>query len=312
MIDILIIGAGPSGLCAAKTFLEHNRDADVVLLDGRSSLGGVWCLEQLYPTMNTNNLEGTLDFTDFEMDSRRFGVAPGKHVPGEVMNAYLCAYADHFDLTRRIRLETRVIEVRRRADGDGWSVKTEKPEEVGTAVLECRKLVVATGILSTPHLPDLNGADSFDGPIVHSSELGPASATLVGGPDVKTIAVVGGGKSAYDAVYLAASTGHKVEWIIRRSGRGPVWVFPPHTYLGPFRAKREMLLTRRVFAVLSPWIWPDFSGWAWLRGFLHSNTVGKFISRTWWGILHAHTLRDCGYRTDPKLAVLEPEQSPFW
>lgn len=310
MIDILIVGAGPSGLCAAKTFLEYNRDADVVLLDAHSSLGGVWSKEKLYPTMNTNNLKGTMDFSDFEMDGR-FGVAPGQHIPGEVMNAYLCAYATQFDLTRRVRFNTRVVAIRRSTDEEGWALTTENVQ-TGTATLECRKLVVATGILSVPHFPDLEGAGGFDGPILHSSELGPASGALVDGPDVKTVAVVGGGKSAYDAVYLAASTGHKVEWIIRRSGRGPVWVFPPHTYIGPFKAWRETLITRRFFSLMSPCIWPDFSGLAWLRDLLHFNTIGKFISKTFWEVIYADTLRDCGYRTDPKFNILEPEQSPFW
>lgn len=310
MIDVLIVGTGPSGLCAAKTFLEHSGAADVVLLDAQSSPGGVWSKKKLYSTMNTNNLKGTLDFTDFEMDDR-FGVAPGQHIPGETMNAYLCAYANHFDLTKRIRFNTRVIEVRRLEDENGWSLKTENPE-IGISILECRKLVMATGILSVPHLPDLKGIGEFDGPIIHSSELGPMSGALVESPDVRTIAVLGGGKSAYDAVYLAASTGHKVQWIIRRSGRGPAWVFPPHTYLGPFKAWRERLITRRIFSFMSPWILPDHSGFSWLRGFLHFTTVGKFISTKFWELMHADTLKDCGYRTDPKFSILEPEQSPFW
>jgi cation diffusion facilitator CzcD-associated flavoprotein CzcO len=313
MIDILIVGAGPSGLCAAKTFLQYDPSTEIVVVESRASLGGVWSKEQLYPTLKTNNLLGTLDLLDFEMDDS-FGIKPEQHVPGDVMNTYFSLYADHFDLTRRIRFNTRVVEISRRDGGDGWSVRTESVQAAGgdADVLECKKLVIATGLTNLPHLPGLKGVADFEGPVLHSSEMGSSSAKIVNNPDVKTVAVLGGAKSAYDAVFLAASTGHKVEWIIRKSGRGPTWVFPTHTYLGPFRAWREMLIARRFITMMSPCIWPDFSGLSWLRRFLHGNSIGKFISQTFWGLIHADTIHDCKYKTDPAYGILEPEQSPFW
>ncbi len=250
-----------------------------------------------------------IDFSDFPLDER-FGVRPGEHIPGEAMNAYLCAYAEHFKLTGRIRLNTRVIEIRKRSDDAGWVVRVEDGGQ--TETLECRKLVIASGVLSVPHLPGLPGAEQFKAPYVHSSQLGPKMGELMRNPDIKSIAVLGGCKSAYDAVYLAASTGHKVHWIIRKSGRGPTRVFPPHTYLGPIKAWREALITRRFFAFMSPFPFPDFSGLSWLRDFLHRNSIGKAISRTFWSLIHADTIRDCQYRTDPRYNLLEPEQNPFW
>jgi len=310
MIDLLIIGAGPSGLCAAKTFLEYDPSADIVIVEAQSCLGGVWSKEQIYPTLQTNNLFSAIDFTDFPMDES-FGIQPGQHVTGEAMNAYLCAYADHFALTSRIRFATRVLGVSRIGDGAGWDVRVscqDKPIHQ----LQCRKLIVATGVLSVPHMPQLDGAEEFDAPYIHSSELGPKSDIFLKDPSVHTVAVLGGGKSAYDAVYLAASTGHKVEWIIRKSGRGPVWVFPTHTFLGPFKAWRERLVTRRILSFMSPCVFPDFSGLSWLKNFLHFNSLGRAISTKFWSLIHADTLRDCRYREEPCLNILEPEQNPFW
>ncbi|KAK3343395.1 cofactor FMO1 FAD enzyme [Lasiosphaeria hispida] len=311
MIDTLIIGAGPSGLCAAKTILQHNKAADVVLVDGHGSVGGVWSKEQLYPTLKTNNLFSTMDFSDFPMDPARFGVQPGQHVTGEVMHAYLSAYAEHFKILHRIRFNTQVVEVRRRDASEevpcGWDV-----EVGGGEMLQCERLVVATGVLNAPHLPHIDGEKDFSGPFIHSSELGRQAESLMSSPDIQTVAVIGGCKSAYDAVYLAASTGHKVEWIIRQSGRGPTWVFPTHTFLGPFEAWREKLVTRRIVSFMSPCNWPDYSGFAWLRSFLHTNSVGKFIAQKFWESIHADTARDCRYRDSKEFEVLEPEQSPFW
>lgn len=329
MHDIIIIGAGPSGLCAAKTFLQHDPGADVVLLDARQTLGGAWSREQLFPTLKTNNLWGSIDFTDLAMDPSRFGVQPGEHVPGEVMHRYLAAYADEFDIARRIRLRTRVVEVRRLGESGGsaaekgWAVEIEE-EPAGRpspAVLACRKLVVATGILSAPHMPTLKGADAFGAPLLHSANLGRRADAILSDPAVRTVAVLGGGKSAYDAVYLAATaeTGggdrasrRRVEWIIRKSGRGPAWVAPSHTYVGPFRAWRERLTVRRIVSFMSPWALPDFSGLGWLRWFLHHTYLGKKISQAFWGALHRGTTRDCGYKLDERIAILQPESNPLW
>jgi cation diffusion facilitator CzcD-associated flavoprotein CzcO len=309
MIDTLIIGAGPSGLCAAKTFLQYDHQADIVIVDAHETLGGVWSKEQLYPTLKTNNLLSGPDFIDFPMDSR-FGIEPGQHITGEAMHAYLVAYAQHFELTSRIRFKTYVVQVSKRDEGHGWHVHVDVAGQ--RQVLSCNKLAVATGVLSVPHLPDLKGAHDFQAPYIHSSQLGPECETLMKNPGIQTIAVLGGCKSAYDAVHLAASTGHKVEWIIRKSGRGPTWVFPPHTFLGPIKVWRERLVTRRFLSFMSPCIFPDFSGLSWLRNFLHFNSIGKFISQKFWAAIHADTIHDCAYRTDPKLGVLEPEQNPFW
>jgi len=102
------------------------------------------------------------------------------------------------------------------------------------------KLIVATGIASNPHFPDIPGSQQFHGPIVHSEALGRSEEILFKNDSIKAVSVIGGDKSAYDAVYTAASRGREVEWIIRRSGKGPAWMFPTHTNIGPFKAWREV------------------------------------------------------------------------
>ncbi|KAK0706233.1 hypothetical protein B0T26DRAFT_656103 [Lasiosphaeria miniovina] len=311
MIDVLIIGAGPSGLCAAKTLLQQDAAAKVVLIDARTTAGGVWAREKLYPTLRTNNLFASLDFTDFPMDTARFGVGPGQHITGDQMHAYLTGYAEHFGIADKIRFNTKAVNVGRRdgsgAAGGGWDVELE-----GGEVLQCRKLVVATGVLNEPKLPRIDGIESFGTPFLHSCDLGPQAHTLTGDPQISTVALLGGGKSAYDAVYLAATSGHRVEWIIRRSGRGPSWVFPTHTMLGPVRAWREQLVLRRVLSFMSPCVFPDFSGLGWLRRFLHASAVGRFVASKFWAAIHADTVRDCRFGADPRFGVLEPEHGPFW
>ncbi|KAK3396898.1 hypothetical protein B0T20DRAFT_244966 [Sordaria brevicollis] len=313
MIDILIIGAGPSGLCAAKTFLQHDPNTNIVIIDGHSTVGGVWSKERLYPTLRTNNMYPTMDFSDFPMEDVGIG-RPGHHITGEEMHTYLTAYAQHFDLMKRIRLNTRALRVQQTPSKDGWEVDVQSGDDPNkTTILDTKKLVMATGILGVPNMPSFKGEEAFDAPLFHSSSLGPRYTDVLQNPSINRIAVLGGSKSAYDTVYLAATTGHKVDWIIRKSGRGPSWVFPSHTKIGPFKAWREKLITRRIATFMSPCILPDHSG-SKVRDFLHTNRLGKVVARKFWKTIHADTIRDCRYREgkDPRYTVLEPDHNPFW
>lgn len=168
----------------------------------------------------------------------QFGGSKGQPITGEAMHKYLDAYARKWDLLKRIDFQVEVLEISQLNDAQGWKVKVNSSQQ--EQVFETRKLIVATGITNRPHRPTIEGSGSFTGLIIHSADLGMKSHLIVDDPSVKRVAVLGGGKSSYDAVYLAASRGKEVEWIIRKSGKGPAWVFPSHTFLGPFRVWREV------------------------------------------------------------------------
>ncbi|KIW11667.1 hypothetical protein PV08_10969 [Exophiala spinifera] len=312
MLDYLIIGAGPTGLCAAKTILECEPEAKIKILDANQTLGGVWSKQNIYPSLKTNNLRGGIDFSDFPMHDG-FGIRHGQHPTGEVMHEYYKAYAERSSLLSIIDFETQVGDISRLADAKGWLLKTTTSGGTGDASgteYTTKKLLVATGITNLPHRPTLKGAEVFGGPIIHSAELGSKGDLLFANENVKTVAVLGGGKSAYDSVQVAGKAGRNVEWIIRKSGKGPEWVFPSHTKIGPFTVPREFLPSRRAVSFFSPCLWDD--GFSKLRYLLHSTSIGKIIAQKFWGNLHAATIQDCGIRNDERTKVLEPEQSPFW
>ncbi|OAP64529.1 hypothetical protein AYL99_00501 [Fonsecaea erecta] len=293
----------PSGLCAAKTIRECEPEARVKILDSNKTVGGVWSKENIYPGLKTNNIRGGIDFSDFPMHDG-FGVPQGQHVSGEAMHEYIKAYAEHFGLLQLIDFESTVAEIRKLEGAQGWNVKLGSGAD-----LQAHKLIVATGVTNVPHRPDLSGAEDFGGPIMHSAELGMKGGALTDNPNVETIAVLGGGKSAYDAVHLAGKAGKRVEWIIRKSGKGPEWIFPAHT-MGPLQAVREKLPARRFVSFFSPCLWND--GFGWIRNFLHFTKLGKAMAQGFWANLHKATLDDCGMLKDERTKVLEPEQSPFW
>lgn len=167
-----------------------------------------------------------------------FGIRQGEHISADIMHRYYKHYAQKWDILRRIDFDTQVLDISRLDDKGGWNVKVLRPS--GEQDMRTKKLIIATGVTNAPHIPTIAGSDQFDCPIVHTAELGKKSGLIVKAQAINSVTVVGGGKSAYDAVYLAASAGREVEWIVRKSGKGPAWVFPSHVQLGPIRAWREV------------------------------------------------------------------------
>jgi cation diffusion facilitator CzcD-associated flavoprotein CzcO len=231
-----------------------------------------------------------------------FGIPPGKHPTGEAVHRYIRAYSERSDILKLVDFETKVLEIEQIGPQKGWNLKVSNGS---LAEVQTKKLIIATGATNVPHRPKIQNIEAFNGPIIHSGELGKKSTSLTEDASVQTIAVLGGGKSAYDAVYLAATAGRNIEWIIRKSGKGPEWIFPSHTYLGPFKALREKLPSRRIVSVFSPTLWKD--GLGVLRYFLHFTSIGKKIAQKFWANLHLATLTDCGMLKDESTKVLEPE-----
>lgn len=84
-----------------------------------------------------------------------FGVKAGEHIPGMVVHRYLCEFAEAFDLTKRIKLSTKVLNAEK-LDGNnaGWllQTRTSKTEEnlPKSSAIKCKKLIIATGLTSQP------------------------------------------------------------------------------------------------------------------------------------------------------------------
>ena len=130
-----IVGAGPSGLVAAKHALQAG--FDVAVFEASDDLGGQWhttaAHSGVWPGMHTNTSRAMTAFSDF--------AAPADHPlhpAAEQIHAYLRAYAQHFGVTDRIRLHTPVSRV-----SPAWAVDGERFDGV----------IVASGRFRKPRLP---------------------------------------------------------------------------------------------------------------------------------------------------------------
>ncbi len=153
---VAVIGAGPSGLAAAKHALEAGFDVSV--FEASDGLGGQWLTAAphsgVWPGMRTNTSRAMTAFSDFP--------APAEHPlhpPAEQIQAYLEAYARAFGVVDRIRFGTRVERVEA-----GWTVDAEPFDAV----------VVASGRFRRPRLPrDVAG---FGGELFHTFDYPGADA----------------------------------------------------------------------------------------------------------------------------------------
>ena len=207
--DLIVIGAGWAGLPVAKTYLEVHPNGKLLVLDANQTVGGTWAYERLYEGLVTNNMVGMLEWSDFPMDFDTFGVKGGEHVPGPVLHKYLTAYAEHFGIFERIRFGC-WVESAELLEDESWIVTYAGKE--GKVRVGAQKLVLATGTTSQAHMPKFEGDEKFGGPLFHSKELSVREKEM---EKAENVVVLGGSKSAADAVYFNAVKGRHVDWIIR-------------------------------------------------------------------------------------------------
>jgi cation diffusion facilitator CzcD-associated flavoprotein CzcO len=194
-----VIGAGSSGLAAAKNLRQEGIDVDV--LERNAQLGGNWCYGQpnsrVYASTHTISSKRLTEFNDFQM--------PG-HFPNFPHHTqvfeYLQAYAAHFGLNQLIEYGAGVQ--RAAADGTHWQVTLESGE--------CRRyagVVVANGHNWDPRWPDFPG--QFDGVTMHSAQY--KTADVLRG---RRVLVVGAGNTGCDIAVEAALHADKVFHSLRR------------------------------------------------------------------------------------------------
>ncbi|WP_040165508.1 flavin-containing monooxygenase [Microbacterium gorillae] len=207
-----IIGAGPSGLAAARAL--DVAGIPFVGYEASTGVGGLWDIENprstMYESAHLISSRTTTEFTEFPMRSRA-------DYPGHaVMKEYFGQYADAFGLTEHFRFNTRVTDVVR--DGAVWSVTAGGPD--GERTDTYAGVILANGTLAEPNVPTFPG--SFDGEIMHTSAY--KSARQLEG---KRVLIIGAGNSgcdiAVDAVHHAAS----VDMSVRRG-----YYFVPRYLLG--------------------------------------------------------------------------------
>ncbi|RMF09795.1 MAG: monooxygenase, partial [Alphaproteobacteria bacterium] len=206
-----IIGAGVSGLAAAKNFKQQGIPFDCI--ERENDIAGLWNVAngigRVYKTTHMVSSKEFTWFEDFPMPED-YPLFPGHALAVE----YLRRYAEHFGILDAIEFGKSVERVTRR--DDGWEVKVS-----GEAVpRRYGGIIMASGHHEIPRMPDIPGR--FYGEMLHSKDYeGPEQ--LRG----KRVLVIGAGNSGGD---IAVDAAHHAESIVHSMRRG--YYFVPRFMFG--------------------------------------------------------------------------------
>lgn len=280
---VIVIGAGWSGLAAAKTYIQINPAIDLTILDDDSTVGGVWSSARLYPGLVANSPNGLYEYSDLSMVNEAQPAL--KPIPGRQVQAYLHQYAEENGLLSKIKFGSKVVKAERRGGDRGWRVRTSRGD-----VLECDKLIVATGLYSKPHWPDIPRDEDFTGAVIHSKSLGEEHVRLTDSERVADVVIVGGCKSAVEAANIFLAAGKRVHWVIRESQQGvPFIVVDPD-----MRPNLVAVNNTRLFNIWSPSIFATTGFW---YRFIHTGRwyLGNLLYFCFWMLLSTVVMFTAGY-----------------
>ncbi len=195
--DVLIIGAGISGIGAAYRIQERNPRCSYTILERRARIGGTWDLHR-YPGIRSDSDIYTLSFP-WEPWSRPENIADGEDI-----RDYLTDAARRHGIDRHIHFDTRVLAANWDSTTDTWTVQAECAGRPRT--YRARFVFFATGYYDYdhPYRPDFPGIDSFAGPVVHPQHW-PEDLDYTG----KNVLVIGSGATAISLIpALTEKAGH--------------------------------------------------------------------------------------------------------
>ena len=160
-VDVVVVGAGISGIGAGYHLQTMSPDRSYVILEGRDDIGGTWDLFR-YPGVRSDSDMHTLGYR-FKPWTAAKAIADGPSIL-----AYLRETVAEFGIDRHIRFGHRVRRAEWSSEDATWTVEASGPD--GEPVtFTCNFLFMCSGYYSytEPHDPQIPGIERFGGQLVH-------------------------------------------------------------------------------------------------------------------------------------------------
>ncbi len=201
--DVLIIGAGISGIGAAYHLQEKCPRKSYAILEGRQALGGTWDLFR-YPGIRSDSDMHTLGY-NFKPWKEAKAIADGPSI-----KKYLDETAAEHDIAGKIRFGHQVKSAAWSSVDERWTVIAE--HEGAQQVYSCRFLQMCSGYYNYAegYTPEFKGIERFEGKVVHPQHW-PEDLDYAG----KDVVVIGSGATAMTLVPSMAQTAAQVAMLQR-------------------------------------------------------------------------------------------------
>ena len=212
-LDVVIVGAGFSGL-----YLLHRLRTmgfSVRVIEKASGVGGTWYWNR-YPgaRCDSESMQYCFEFSsELEQQwdwSERYSAQP------EILK-YVNHVADRFDLRRDIQFDTQVDSAIYDESRGRWILETDTGDRFAA-----RFCVMATGCLSTPNTPKIEGLDTFIGPVYHTGKWPHQPVDFSG----LRVGVIGTGSSAIQSIPVIAEQARQL-FVFQRTAH---WTVPAHNH----------------------------------------------------------------------------------
>jgi cation diffusion facilitator CzcD-associated flavoprotein CzcO len=213
-IDAVIVGAGFAGLYQLYKFRALGMTCRV--FEKGPEVGGTWYWNR-YPGARCD-VESMWYSYSFSPELEQEWKWTEKYPPQREILRYLKHVADRFDLRKDITFNTTVVSAEWDEYTKRWSVRTSAGETV-----IAQFVVMATGCLSVPKVPDIPGVDRYRGQMYHTADWPHEGADFSG----KRIAVIGTGSSGIQSIPILAEQARRTT-VFQRT---PVFSLPARNRL---------------------------------------------------------------------------------
>jgi len=235
-LHAVVVGAGFSGLYMLLRLRQLSLPA--VALEEAADVGGTWYWNR-YPGARCDI--PTTDYTySFDPEIEEAWSWSEKYATQPEILAYLGFVADRYDLRRDIRFSTCLVSAAWDDTDARWQVRTDRGDE-----LRCHHLVMASGCLSLPKTPDIEGTGRFRGRVHFTSRWPHEEVDFAG----RRVAVVGTGSSGIQVVPPIAEQASQLV-VFQRT---PNFSVPAHNGPPPEKRVQALHADRQAYRHAARW-----------------------------------------------------------
>ena len=189
-IDVLIIGAGLSGIGGACHLRRSSPDRSFMILESREASGGTWDLFR-YPGIRSDSDMYTFGY-GFKPWSDKSSIADGHKILSYIREA-----AAEYDVEQHIRYQHKVVSASWSSTQSRWSVTAERGDTGEQVTISCQFIFSCSGYYDYDqgYTPEFAGIDNFKGQVIHAQHW-PEQLDYQG----KRVVVIGSGATAVTLV----------------------------------------------------------------------------------------------------------------